>query len=217
MNAGNQSTRAALLHSQTPRHGLKHDAHSKKAQGVPTTTKIVKERYKQARSDHPRLYTLPFHLMFPLTTSLSFAVTRPSTVRGEHSCRDSRPLGSHTHCQASFISLAQHVQGHVAAWCHHCQLPVLQEKRDLVTGIAHVAFVRCSGRHTVVFRLSFAFTLPLWTLWAAHFPFFPQLEHLKSIPISSVFRHCMQGDERTLLTNISRETGEADARIDGKG
>ena len=28
----------------------------------------------------------------------------PSKVRGEHSCRDSRPLGSNTHCQASCIS-----------------------------------------------------------------------------------------------------------------
>ena len=29
--------------------------------------------------------------------------------------------------------LAQHVQGHVAAQGHLCQLPILQEKRELVT------------------------------------------------------------------------------------
>ena len=116
------------------------------------------------------------------------------------------------------------VQGHVAAQCHLCQLPILQEKKDLVTGpmqpddvqrrIAHVAFVRCSGRHTFVFRPSFAFTLPHWTLWAAHFPFFSQLGDLKSISISSFFRHYVQGDERTLLEDISREEVGTDVRID---
>ena len=45
---------------------------------------------------------------FPLTVSshhIPFLCCHgPSTVRGEHSCRDSKPLGSHTHYQASYIS-----------------------------------------------------------------------------------------------------------------
>ena len=101
--------------------------------------------------------------------------------------------------------------------------PILQEKRDLVTGpmqpddvqriIAHVAFTRCGGRHTFVFRPSFAYTLPLCTLWAAHFPVSPQHGDLKSIPISSFFRHYVQGDERTFLEDVSREKGGADVRL----
>ena len=82
---------------------------------------------------------------------------------------------------------------------------------DVQRIIAHVAFVRCGRRHTFVFRPRFAFTLPLWTLWAAHFPFFPQLG--ESIPISSFFRHYVQGEKRT-LKDISGEKESADARID---
>ena len=39
--------------------------------------------------------TLPFHLLFPLTIPF-LSCHGSSTVRGEHSCRDSRPLGEHT-------------------------------------------------------------------------------------------------------------------------
>ena len=80
--------------------------------------------------------------------------------------------------------------------------------------IAHVAFTRCGGRHTFVFRPSFAFTLPLWTLWAAYFSFFSQLGDLKPIPVTSFLRHHVQVDERTFLEDISREEGGADVRFD---
>ena len=60
--------------TQTQRHILKRDAHSKKAQGVHTTTKI--ERKTCAH---------PFHLLFPLTTTLSLAVTaRPMRDKSTH-------------------------------------------------------------------------------------------------------------------------------------
>ena len=61
--------------------------------------------------------------------------------------------------------------------------------------IAHVAYVRCGGR-TFVFRPSCAFTLPLWTLWAAHFPFFT-----------------LQGDERTLLEDFSKTAALTDSPV----
>ena len=57
----------------------------------------------------------------------------------------------------------------MAAQSHLCQLPILQEKRDLVTRpikpddvqrlVAHIAFSRATGRHTFVFRPRFVFTL----------------------------------------------------------
>ena len=112
----------------------------------------------------------------------------------------------------------------MAAWCHLCQIPMLQEKGYLVTRptqpgdvqrfVARIAFPRATLRHTFVFRPSFAFTLPHWTVLAAHLPFFPQLRDLKSISTHRFFRHYVQGDERTLLKDISREAGEADARVD---
>ena len=92
------------------------------------------------------------------------------------SCRDSRPVGSVTHLPGLTHFLAQHVQGHVATRSQLCQLPILQEKRDLATRhmqpddvqriLAHVAFSGATRRHTFVFRPSFAFTLPHWTPWA---------------------------------------------------
>ena len=61
---------------------LKRDTHSKNAQGVHTTTKIErKDTYRPAQSS--KTCALPFHLLFPLTTTLS--------ARREHSCRDCRP------------------------------------------------------------------------------------------------------------------------------
>ena len=66
------------------------------------------------------------------------------------------------------------VQGHVTAKCHFCQLPILQERRDLATGpmqpddvqriIAHIAFTRGGRRRIFILRPSFAFALPRWTL-----------------------------------------------------
>ena len=51
--------------------------------------KMEREGYRQAPISPPKPATLPFHLLFPLTTSLSSAVAaRP---RGELSRRDSRP------------------------------------------------------------------------------------------------------------------------------
>ena len=54
---------------------MKHDAHSKKTQGVDATTKKRKGRKSTGPPKPPRPATLPFHLLFPLTTSLSFGVT----------------------------------------------------------------------------------------------------------------------------------------------
>ena len=152
------------------------------------------------RSFHrpPRPATLPFHLSFPLTASLPFCCHGPSSVRGEHSCRDSRPLGLVHPLPGLIHFLTQHVQGHVTSSCHLCQ-----------------PHTRCGGRHTFVFQPSFAFTLPHWTVWAAHFPFVPQTGDSKSISISSLFRHYVQGDERTLLKDISREKGGGAGRMSG--
>ena len=100
--------------------------------------------------------------------------------------------------------LAQHVQGHVAALCHPCQLPILQEKRDLVTGptqpddeqrnVAHIAISRATTRRTFVFRQASP-SLSIGLFGQPTFNSSPSLPPLK---------------------DISRETGEADARIDEK-
>ena len=56
----------------------------------------------------PAQTTKTCHASFPLIVSSHhipiLCCHGPSTVRGEHSCRDSRPLGRYTHYQASFIS-----------------------------------------------------------------------------------------------------------------
>ena len=98
-----------------------------------------------------------------------------------------------------------------------CQLPFLQEKRDLVTKpmqpddvqrlVTQCAFMKAAGGHIFILQPSFAFTLPHWILWAAHLPFVPHTKDLKSITISSFFRNYVQGEERTRLEDISREEG----------
>ena len=80
-----------------------------------TPQQKLKGRIPTSPLSPPRPATLPFHLQFPLTTSLSFPVTAPSAVREKHSCRDNRPLGSITRLPGLVHFLAQHVQGHVAA------------------------------------------------------------------------------------------------------
>ena len=148
-------------------------------------------------SDHK---DLPHHLSTSVTSHHNplLCCHSQSTVREGISCRDSRPLSSNTQLPSFMHFLAQHVQDHVATQSHLCQLPNLQEKRDLVTKpmqpgdvqrVAHIAFTRATRRHTFVFRPSFAFTLPPWTLGAAHFPFVPQIKSMTSIfSASSLFR-----------------------------
>ena len=85
--------------------------------------------------------------------------------------------------------LAWRVQGQVTTPCHLCQLPVLQEKI-----ISPGPYNPMRGR-IVDLRPSFAFTLPHWTLWAAHFPFVPQTKDVVSITVSS-FRNYVQGEDR---------------------
>ena len=71
---------------------------------------------------------------------------------------------------------------------------------DVQRIVAHVAFTRAAGGHPFVLRPSFAFTLPHWTLWAAHFPFVSQTRSMTSIfSVSSFFRNYVQGDKRALL------------------
>ena len=48
-------------------------------------------------------------------------------------CRDSGPLGSITRLPGLMHFLAQLVQGHVATQSHLRQLPIVQERGDLVT------------------------------------------------------------------------------------
>ena len=119
-------------------------AHSTKAQGVHTTTKNERKN-----TNRPAQSTKTCHASFSLIVSSHH---NPSTVRGEHSCRDSGPLGSITPLPGLVRFLAQHVQGHVAAQGHLSQLPILQENRDLVTRptqpddvqrfVPHIAFSR---------------------------------------------------------------------------
>ena len=146
---------------------------SKKAQGVHSTTKFEKKDISR-----PAQSTKTCHAIFSLAVSSHhlhlLSRQGPSTVREGTSCRGSRPLGCITQQPGLMHFLAQHVQGHVTTQSHLCQLPVLQEKRDLATRpmqldnvqriVAHIAFTRAAGGHTFVFRPSFAFTLPHWTL-----------------------------------------------------
>ena len=53
-----------------------------------------------------------------LTTTPLLSCHSPCTVREQHSCRDSRPLGSITRLPGLMHFLAQHVQGHVATQSH---------------------------------------------------------------------------------------------------
>ena len=47
-------------------------------------------------------------------------------------CLTQDSSGSHNIYHGLMQFLAQHFQGHVTALCHLCQLPILQEKKDLV-------------------------------------------------------------------------------------
>ena len=102
------------------------------------------------------------------------------------------------------------VQGHVTIQCHLCQLTQGKERfcepKDVQRVVALPSREPLGGR-IFVFRPSFAFTLPHWTLWTANFPFVPQTRDVTSITASSFFRNCVQGEQRTLLEDISREEG----------
>ena len=75
----------------------------------------------------PRPAALPFRLIVSSHHIPLLSCHGPSTVRGEHSCRDS--LGSITPPPGLMHFLAQHVQGHAAAQGHLRQLPILPGKR----------------------------------------------------------------------------------------
>ena len=93
--------------------------------------KFEKEGHHQARSvlqDLPRFFFTYCFLSHHIPLLICHG---PSTCRGEHSCRDNRPLGCVAQLPALMHFLAQHVQGHAASQGHLCQLPILHEKRDL--------------------------------------------------------------------------------------
>ena len=85
-----------LLHfccSRKPRHVWNTTLISKRHK-VYTQQQNLKGRIPTGPLSPPRPATLPSHLLLPLTTSL-LCCHGPSTVRGEHSCRDSWLLGRH--------------------------------------------------------------------------------------------------------------------------
>ena len=210
-------TSTRMLRTTNTKARLKRDTHD-------TLQQTLKRGKPTGLLRPQRPATLPFHFLFPLTTSLSLAATARPPVRGEQSCRDSRPLGSTTPLPCLMDVLAQHVHGHVAAQGHLLPAPNPSRREsfhlvirpiqpdDVQRIVAHVAFSRATGRHTFVFRPSFAFTLPHWTLGTVHFPFV-QTRGMKSISVSSFFRNHVLGDNRALLEDISREKGGADVSI----
>ena len=154
----------------------------KKAKSVHTTTKL-KKGHQQAHSDHK---DLPHLLSTSVSTHhnpLRFCHS-PSTARERLSCCDSRPLGSITRRPGLTHFLAQHVQGHVTTQCHLCQLPILQEKRDLATRPVP----------SLQEPLDDAFSSSDQASLPAHVPFVPQTRDVTSV--SSFFRNYVQGDER---------------------
>ena len=165
-----KKARASFRPSETihKHKGTFETRHSKT--GTRYTTIKLRGRITGPRS--PRPATLPSHL-FPLTTTLlSQPVHSERKVR-----RDSRPLGGIT--RPSLVHfLAKHVPGNSRS-----PLPTpnpagkegsCHQAHTMQRIVAHVVFSRATGRHTFVFRPNFAFTLPHWTLWAAHFPFVPE-------------------------------------------
>ena len=81
---------------------------------------------------------------------------------------------------------------------------------DVQRIVAHIAFTRGTRRHAFVFRPNFAFTLPHWALWAAHFPFIHDIHHrLFLLPQLRARR-----DERT--QDISRDDGSTDVGIEDR-
>ena len=149
-------------------------------QGVHTTTKL-KNGYPPACLDHKDLSHLLSTSVFSHHNPL-LGCHSPSTVKEKYSSRDSRPLNS-----IKPTTRPHTFPGTACPGPCHSQVPPLPapnpagKKRDLATRpmqpddvqriVAHIAFSRATGRHTFVFRPSFAFTLPHWTLWASHFPF----------------------------------------------
>ena len=141
----------------------------------------LQQKLERKDTNRPAQSTKTCHT--PLSTIVSShhnpLLRGPSTVREGFSCCDNKPLNGITQLPGLTRFLTQHVQGHVTAHCHLCQLAILLEKRDVVTRpiqpdnvqriLAHVAFTRCGGGHIFVFRSSFAFTLPHWALRAADF------------------------------------------------
>ena len=114
--------------------------------------------------------------------------------------------------------LAPHVQGHVTAQCHLCQLTILQEKRDLVTGpmqpddvqriIADIAFTRCGGRLASSSSDQASPSLSHIGLFGQPIFHSSNTGDLKSIHV--FFRNYVQGEKRTLLEDIS---GEKEVRM----
>ena len=101
--------------------------------------------------------------------------------------------------------LAQHVQGHVTAQCHLCQLPILQEKRDLVTG-AHAVRQRATK-----LRLHSPTLDSLGDPSSTRHPnrgleIHPSLFLLPQL--------CARRGAHTLLENISGEEGSTDVSIE---
>ena len=107
--------------------------------------------------------------------------------------------------------LVQHVQGHVAAQCHFCQLPILQEKRDLVTGpiqaddmqrfVAHIDFTRAATGRIFILRPSFAVT-------------FPQTRDGTSITVSSFFRNSCKARTAHFLRTSAEKRASTDVSIE---
>ena len=95
-------------------HAQKHSS-SKQNEGKPSfqtaTVFTMKQIWKE--SDQPNQLKLVIHFFLPSLTPRLW---------------QSPPLPGLVHF------LAQHVRGHVTAWCHICQLTILQDQRDRVTG-----------------------------------------------------------------------------------
>ena len=139
----------------------------------------------------------------------------------QHSCRDSRSLGSITRLPGLMHFLAQHIQGHVATQSHLCQLP-LQEERDFATRpiqpddvqriFVHSVFPRATGR--THFRLPTKLRLHSPTLDSLGSPFSirsPGQEHdihlLRLLPSSEIKCKAISAHS---LEDISRDEGSTD-------
>ena len=195
------------LHTNTEARS-KQGIHSKEAQGVHATTK--KERKDIHR---PAQITKTCHTSFPLIVSSHHRPLPcchcPSTMRGEHLCRDRRPLGSHTH-QASFTSWHSMSR---AMWQLSATFANSQScnKREILSPDPCDPMTCNASLHTLPSREPLENTLSSsdqaspslshsGLLWQRiNLPFFTQLMDLKSIPTHCFFRQYDQGDERTLI------------------
>ena len=79
---------------------------------------------------------------------------------------------------------------------------------DVQRLVTYVTFSRATRRHTFVSRPSFAFTVPHWALWAAHFPFAPpdQEHDTHLLRLLSFFRdnHCKARSAHFLRTSVEK-------------